>query len=1130
VTVDISRQSFTARKSYSGVLMAQGRVQLDADWNEWDAILDRRRRVAMGDLVGEAAVSPLTTDAFRVEVSGGALTIGIGRLYLDGRLAENFGAGAPVFDADVENLVGTAPTPFTDQPWRPGVAAPTPTAGRHMVYLDVWRRVVGHLQDPGLVEPALGVDTTARTQTVWQVRTLAVDGGVTCATPDADIAGWPGLIRSSAARLTTRNVTAPDPQDPCLLPPGAAYRGLENRTYRVEIHDQAPDGRWRFKWSHDNATVASAVTAVETLDRLRVTQVARDDVKRFSPGDWVEVLDDRLELEAIPAPLRRILSVDDGTGLIGLETGLPAGLFVVDGDGVPEPSRHLRLRKWNQTGELRASDGELLADLTDAAGPGVVRVPAAGETVGIEPGIELAFTLAEPAGDMRIGDHWIFTARTATGRIEELEAAPPAGHHHHYLRLAVVEADGEAFVGPASDCRPNWPLGGDAACCCTEVVAPGEDIQAAIDRVPAAGGCVCLRPGEHRIATSLRVARDNLALKGESPGTVIRGPGAGPLLVVAPTGELDRVEAIRVEGIAFLGDGGIDDDRLDPAVDLDGLVVLDRVRDVAVDDCRLGAVAAVPLAGLRVRDALELDVRHCRFTRVQVAIWTEDGGHALAFTDNHVDGGALAAAGAAAVGIFAGDVDGRLVVARNGLVDVGFGIVVVDDPTAATPSSRAHGALIADNHLTLAPRGDAATDLPATAIDVAADAALVAGNRVVLGGPGQRGIRVVGSGTRVGENRIQSDGPTVDASGPYGIQIGAALEESEAVTREVAVLANLLTGAMHAIVVADAAAVEIAHNTVRGAAADENAEPSAAIALDRAHRTRVTDNTVEGTGFAVLGFDGAYNRIVANALEGPLAGVTLARETGPEVAANRVRDTAQWGILGFLVAGAFTVRDNRLTGCGHAGSPAFALGAWLVLGEWHVAGNEIVDTGLAVDDGDDPPLAYGITGDLVQEASLRGNRVGYADPSRRDAAAEDRALRLRGLIEARYTFGEGEVAFGFEALVTGNRFVGRGRSALVEFREQALTDTVNLRFESITFNDNVCRHVIAPDAADEDATVRFASSVAIAMGNRVKASRRTLFAFDFAGAAGTYVGNVTTGGVTGFSDFPNPSTDYNRQL
>lgn len=1129
MSVDISRHSFAPRRGYSGVLMAQGRVQLDADWNEWLAILDRRRRTATADGLGAAAISPLTPEAFRIQVSGGALTIGAGRLYLDGYLAENFGAGPDAFDAAFENLRGTDPLPFADQPFRPGLTPPAPEAGRHLVYLDVWRRTVTHLQDPALIEPALGVDTTARTQTVWQVRTLAVGSDVTCATAPEDIAGWPALTRPSAARLTTRNVTAPDPEDPCLLPPGAAYRGLENRTYRVEIHDRDADGRWRFKWSRDNATVATAVTTVETLSRLVVAAVARDDVKRIEAGDWVEVTDDRLELETIPAPLRRVLSVDDGTGLVELETALPGGTFAVAGDGTP--SRHLRVVKWDQSGEVRASDDALLADLTDPNGPGVIRVPAPGEAVRIEPGIELAFGLDPSGGEMRVGDHWIFTARTATARIEELDAAPPHAVHHHHLRLAVVDADGEAFLAPASDCRPRPPETEEG--CCSEVVAVGEDIQAAIDRLPQAGGCVCLKAGEHRVEASLRIGRDRVKLHGESPGVVLRGPPDAPILLVAPTGEFERVVSVRLASLDFRADGRLDGVAPRPNTPYDGLLVLERVRDVEVVDCGFDATGTAATAGVVVADALATAVRRCRFGRVSYAILTAAGGHELAFADNVVDATGLVEAGGAGVGIVVTEADGDVAVERNTLRGVGYGIVVNDAPTGPAPFSGARGVRIAANRIALAPlRGSPnAASPPALGIDVAAEAAHVAANAVALAAPRQIGIRTTGSGARILENDIESGLESAEAAGVVGVQVGADDLESGVLTADVAVHGNRLGGAMQGIVVVDAAGVDVAHNHVSAGSEVEAGAVTVGIALLRSERCTVAGNRVTGGGFAVASYQGAHNQLLDNALEGTGAGITLAAEVAPVLAGNRVRGAARWGVLAMVVLGRFACRDNRLIRCGAAADPAVALAAWLVLGEWHVVGNEIVDTGIATGPDDDAPRAYGISGDLVLEAGLAHNLVTYGDLERRDAAAEDRAVRLRGYLEASFTAGAMELpAVGFEAIVTGNRFVGTGRSALVEFREQTLSDSVRARFESITFNDNVCRHLVAADAGDDAATVRFAASVAIAMGNRIKASRRLSFSFDFAGAAGTHVGNVASGGVAGFIDFPSPSSDYNRQI
>ena len=63
---DLSRTVFDPRKNYAGVVMEQGRVQLDSDWNEWLAELDRRIQAETLDLFGHAANPPTTPAAFQI--------------------------------------------------------------------------------------------------------------------------------------------------------------------------------------------------------------------------------------------------------------------------------------------------------------------------------------------------------------------------------------------------------------------------------------------------------------------------------------------------------------------------------------------------------------------------------------------------------------------------------------------------------------------------------------------------------------------------------------------------------------------------------------------------------------------------------------------------------------------------------------------------------------------------------------------------------------------------------------------------------------------------------------------------------------------------------------------------------
>ncbi|MEN6375930.1 MAG: DUF6519 domain-containing protein [Smithella sp.] len=53
---DFTRLTFDRKKHYRGVLMQQGRVQLDSDWNEQVQIAEHRYSTFLGDLVGQSGV------------------------------------------------------------------------------------------------------------------------------------------------------------------------------------------------------------------------------------------------------------------------------------------------------------------------------------------------------------------------------------------------------------------------------------------------------------------------------------------------------------------------------------------------------------------------------------------------------------------------------------------------------------------------------------------------------------------------------------------------------------------------------------------------------------------------------------------------------------------------------------------------------------------------------------------------------------------------------------------------------------------------------------------------------------------------------------------------------------------
>ena len=343
---DISRQRFNPTNDFQNVLMQQGRVQLDAEWNEWNEILDRRWRSETIDIIGRCVVPLETPDGFEIQLSGGSLTIGRGRIYVHGLQAENHGAGDLEFDAILAESRGLDPLPYDEQPYYPNPETLPETGGPHLVYVDVWEREVTAVEDPGLREVALGgPDTTTRLQTAWQVRVLPdVGTGTTCATPDEQLKGWLDVTRPSSGRLTTAGVGVATPDDPCLIPPSGGYRGLENRTYRVEIHDGGEVGDATFKWSRDNASVATGVSAIIGDLTLTVDRAVWDSVRRFSPGDWVEVTDDWREFSGAPGEIRQIDTVDDASRSIALKAASDRRAFSgrwaePDGPGPAHPNQ-----------------------------------------------------------------------------------------------------------------------------------------------------------------------------------------------------------------------------------------------------------------------------------------------------------------------------------------------------------------------------------------------------------------------------------------------------------------------------------------------------------------------------------------------------------------------------------------------------------------------------------------------------------------------------------------------------------------------------------------------------------------------------------------------------------------------
>jgi hypothetical protein len=230
---DFSRRIFDATKHYAGVLHQQGRVWLDSDWNE--EVFERLHLLwrETTDVVGICGV-PEPGAAFLISPNVHATTSGdfsigggsgnLGRAYVDGILCQLEAATTYLTQPDLP-----VPPPIT-----------MPSDGSDLnavVYLEVWQRLITALEDDILREVALGgPDTTARIKTVAQVR-VAVVPQTSPATLLTCTNASQFLALPSGGTLTTLQPQFTQPAELCRLPDPSNFTGVENRLYRVEIHE-----------------------------------------------------------------------------------------------------------------------------------------------------------------------------------------------------------------------------------------------------------------------------------------------------------------------------------------------------------------------------------------------------------------------------------------------------------------------------------------------------------------------------------------------------------------------------------------------------------------------------------------------------------------------------------------------------------------------------------------------------------------------------------------------------------------------------------------------------------------------------------------------------------------------------
>lgn len=392
---DFTRFTFQPEKHYTGVYMQQGRLQLDSDWNEQVEIQKHLLRTYTRHLIDGSPHGGSGAPGQKDDKQNFAIlhlaeapdfTIAKGHIYVDGILCEA-----------QKDFVYSKQTDHPD-----ALKVDLGTEGlqkgkKYTAYLDVWEQNITALDDQAIAETALnGLDTTTRTKVVYQVKLIQADQ-------------WQNFLNRSRqrnARLTAIQ----------------SKQSVGNYLYRVEIHkvekrqgDEKP--QVSFKWSRDNGSSVLPVKEIKVSDHTIIVN-GRDAGKIFTPGQWIEILDDRLEKNNLPGTFVQLIEV------VSTDNKLIFDRHTADGDifdvqDPPVEKRSLKVRGWNH--DPNRADKAIYPALVNSK-------------VTLEEGIEVEF---DQDSDYQPGDFWLLPVRSnqqkAAWSGQRLQAD---GIHHHYLILS----------------------------------------------------------------------------------------------------------------------------------------------------------------------------------------------------------------------------------------------------------------------------------------------------------------------------------------------------------------------------------------------------------------------------------------------------------------------------------------------------------------------------------------------------------------------------------------------------------------------------------------------------------------------------------------------------------------------
>jgi Family of unknown function (DUF6519) len=478
---DRARVTYDPTRMWRGVIAQQGRVSLEADWNESVDIQNAAVRDLTLDVVGPEGTPDCgyAVSSVSASSSGNAshqdLNIAPGVLYLGG-----------------ERLQLLSAIKYSSQPdWLDSATDPTYTAisaipastTEELVYLTATEQEVSAVEDPALSDVAIGgPDTGQRLRILQRVRRFATTA-TTCSDAFSQLqTEWTKqgytfdqstMRLASTATLKVGFSTNPTQGTPCQPAATGGYVWPDNQMYRVEIVALDTSGEPIIAWGPDDASFIYRATASPEsggTTTLTLATAPVDSNHYPQAGQAVQLLASAVQLAPASAP--NIASyVASPTGIVTTLNGayqsgsqqitlkepttgpIPAAYF--DTSATPQ----LFVRIWQGTGTATPGTPFDLKDTQNNVDTGL--------TVTIE-----------SASGFHVGDFWRFALRP----IEPAQiyparylagAQPPDGPHTWAGPLAVINWSGSA-APRVTDCRPCF-LSLTGGIQLTEVLAKDDD-------------------------------------------------------------------------------------------------------------------------------------------------------------------------------------------------------------------------------------------------------------------------------------------------------------------------------------------------------------------------------------------------------------------------------------------------------------------------------------------------------------------------------------------------------------------------------------------------------------------------------------------------------------------------------